>query len=67
MVDPDQTGPLGSTFSYIRAPVEKYVSRDHRLSYHSASLEMPIGDPRDGFFYPTLTHMIMMGPTMPTR
>ena len=25
---------------------------------HSASLVMPIGDPRDGFFYPTLSLMI---------
>ena len=25
---------------------------------HSASLVMPIGDPRDGFFYPTSTLMI---------
>ena len=25
--------------------------------HHSASLVMPIGDPRDGFFYPTLTFM----------
>ena len=26
--------------------------------HHSASLVMPIGDPRDGFFYPTLRLMI---------
>ena len=26
--------------------------------HHSASLEMPIGDPRDGFFYPILTLMM---------
>ena len=28
------------------------------VCHHSASLVMPIGDPRDGFFYPTLTLMI---------
>ena len=37
--------------------IEKSDHRDHRLSY-SASLVMPNGDPRDGFFYPTLTLMI---------
>ena len=26
--------------------------------HHSASLVMPIGDPWDGFFYPTLTRMM---------
>ena len=26
--------------------------------HHSASLAMPIGDPRDGFFYPTRTLMM---------
>ena len=26
--------------------------------HHLASLEMPIGDPRDGFFYPTITLMV---------
>ena len=26
--------------------------------HNSASLMMPIGDPRDGFFYPTLTLII---------
>ena len=36
--------------------IEKSVPQDHRLS--SASLVMPIGDPRDGFFYPTLRLMI---------
>ena len=25
------------------------------VCHHSASLVMPIGDPRNGFFYPTLT------------
>ena len=28
------------------------------VCHHSASLVMPTGDPRDGFFYPTLTLMI---------
>ena len=28
------------------------------VCHHSASPVMPIGDPRDGFFYPTLTLMI---------
>ena len=28
------------------------------VCHHSASLVMPIGDPRDGYFYPTLTLMI---------
>ena len=30
---------------------------DHRF-HHSASHVMPIGDPQDRFFYPTLTLMI---------
>ena len=34
--------------------MEKSVPRDHRLS----SLVMPNDDPREGFFYPTLTLMI---------
>ena len=33
------------------------IPRDHRLS-SPASLVMPIGDPRDGFLYPTLTLMM---------
>ena len=28
------------------------------VCHHSAILVMPNGDPRDGFFYPTLRHMI---------
>ena len=28
------------------------------VCHHSASLMMPIGDPRDGFFYPTLILMM---------
>ena len=28
------------------------------VCHHSASLVMPNGDPRDGFFYPTLTLMM---------
>ena len=28
------------------------------ICHHSASLMMPIGDPLDGFFYPTLTLMM---------
>ena len=28
------------------------------ICYHSASLAMPIRDPQDGFFYPTLTLMM---------
>ena len=28
------------------------------VCHHSASLVMPIGDPRDGFFYPTPTLMM---------
>ena len=30
------------------------------VCHHSASLVMPIGDPRDEFFYPTLTHLILI-------
>ena len=37
--------------------IKKSVPHDH-LCYHSASLRMPIDDPRDGFFYHTLTLMI---------
>ena len=37
--------------------IEKSVPCNHRL-LHSASLVMPNGDPRDEFFYPTLTLMI---------
>ena len=37
--------------------IKKYVSRHRRLS-SLASLVMPNGDPRDIFFYPTLTLMI---------
>ena len=29
------------------------------VCHHSASLMMPIGDPRVGFFYPTLTLMMV--------
>ena len=39
------------------AGLEKSVPLDH--CHHSASLVMPNGDPRDGFFYPTLTLMIV--------
>ena len=28
------------------------------VCHHSTSLEMPMGDPQDGFFYPTPTLMI---------
>ena len=28
------------------------------VCHHSASLVMPIGDPRNRFFYPILTHMM---------
>ena len=37
--------------------IENYVPRDH-VCHHSASLMMPNGDPRDAFFYPTLTLMV---------
>ena len=30
------------------------------ICHHSASLVMPIGDPRDKFFYPTLTLIILI-------
>ena len=36
----------------------KNLSLTITVCHHSASLVMPIGDPRDGFFYPTLTLMI---------
>ena len=36
----------------IEKPLMIYVC------HHSASLMMPIGDPRDRFFYPTLTLMV---------
>ena len=39
------------------AGIEKSVPRI-TVCYHSASLVMPNGDPRDRFFYPTLTFMI---------
>ena len=38
--------------------IEKSVPRDHRLSSLGKPDVMPNGDPRDGFFYPTLTLMI---------
>ena len=38
---------------------EKSIPQDH-LCHHSASLVMPNGDPRDGFFYSTLTLMIVL-------
>ena len=34
---------------------KKNPSLVNTVCHHSASLVMPIGDPRDGFFYPTLT------------
>ena len=37
--------------------IEKSVPRITDC-HHAASLVMPIGDPRDGFFYPTLILMI---------
>ena len=39
--------------------IEKSVPCDHRL-HHSASLVIPNGDPRDGFFYPTPTLMMYL-------
>ena len=36
--------------------IEKSIPLDHRLS--SANLMIPLGDPQDGFFFPTLTLMI---------
>ena len=42
---------------FVRGRNRKSVPRDHRLS-PLTSLVMPNGDPRDGFFYPTLTLMI---------
>ena len=33
--------------------------------HHSASLLMPIGDPQDGFFYPTRTLSLMMDSYIP--
>ena len=38
--------------------IEKNPSLGITVCHHSASLVMPNGDPRDGFFYPTLTLMI---------
>ena len=38
----------------LEKEIEKSVPHNHHLS----SLVMPIGDPWDGFFYPTLTPMI---------
>ena len=37
--------------------IEKSVPRDRRC-HHSTSLVMPMGDPQDGFFYPTLKLMM---------
>ena len=37
---------------------KKNLSLAITVCHHSASLVMSIGDPRDGFFYPTLTLMI---------
>ena len=34
---------------------KKNLSLTITVCHHSASLVMPIGDARDGFFYPTLT------------
>ena len=42
---------------YMYDPWRHCIPRDHRLS-SPASLVMPIGDPRDGFLYPTLTLMM---------
>ena len=54
--------------------IEKFVPRDHRLSYmyYSASNMMPIGDPRGGFFYLALMMDLIIFltypvSTMPTR
>ena len=45
--------------SIIRVRVgQKNPSLGITICHHSASLVMPNGDPRDGFFYPTLTLMI---------
>ena len=38
--------------------IEKNRSLAITNCHHSTSLVMPIGDPRDGFFYPTFTLMI---------
>ena len=40
---------------YVRKKNQSLAITDCR---HSASLVMPIGDPRDGFFYPTLILMM---------
>ena len=37
---------------------QKNPSLSITVCHHSAYLAMPIGDPWDGFFYPTLTLMI---------
>ena len=37
---------------------KKNPSLSITVCHHSASLMMPIGDPQEGFFFPTLTHMI---------
>ena len=38
--------------------IEKSIPQDHRC-HHLASLVMSNCDPWDGFFYPTLTYMII--------
>ena len=40
--------------------IEKSFHCDHRLPSRGLSLVMPISDPRDRFFYPTLTLMIIL-------
>ena len=54
-----QQAYIGITWScmhwYVR---KKYPSLAITDCHHSASLVMPISDPRDGIFYPTLTLMM---------
>ena len=46
-------------YTIIRARAgKKNPSLEITICHHSAYLVMPNGDPRDGFFYPTLTLMI---------
>ena len=68
MSHPSVSDTSGSSFEYKNAVfkcvqekesilIEKSVARDHCLS-SLGSLVMPIGDPRDGFFYLTLILII---------
>ena len=53
------TGTVGPQVGIFLSPLNTndgfYLSLAIIVYHHSASLVMPIGDPQDGFFYPTLT------------